>query len=356
MLRVFLSFIAIFLVLSPVHIISGYSLQDTIELSGKSYTYREIARIIDSYMPQDVLQKDAGYDSLARAIYLRERAETKREKKEYYRKFFEIIQIARASHDYVLNSKVHDILLWYSQWGREIRWYFKWAPRNGYNLITANIHGSYEYGTYETAKMLIEELKKSQETGWFIIPTLNPDGLIEYETNSKTLNAYLQGRDNLRGVDLNRNFCTKNFTDIEFSKYGKMMLTSSNGQCASELETRVMMETLEQFYIKTALSLHSTGWILYIPDWSIDDQSVIQLGKKVLRFLPGYDFYPNTSSEILRQASIKKYEIDEGNSGLFTGTLETYIYETYGIPTLLIELASHGSIEYNLKEIFTLDI
>jgi murein tripeptide amidase MpaA len=74
--------------------------------------------------------------------------------------------------------------------------------------------------------MLISELEQSDQTGWFIIPTLNPDGLIEYEQRGVILNAYLEGRDNLNGVDLNRNYCTKNFRDIEFLKYGKIMQTS----------------------------------------------------------------------------------------------------------------------------------
>jgi hypothetical protein len=39
----------------------------------------------------------------------------------------------------------------------------------------ANIHGSYEYGTYETAKLLKEKLIASNKKGWMIIETLNPD-------------------------------------------------------------------------------------------------------------------------------------------------------------------------------------
>ena len=133
-------------------------------------------------------------------------------------------------------------------------------------------------------------------------------------------------------------------------------MTTSRGWCGSEAETKVMLKTLERFYFKNAISIHSRGGIIYIPDNSIDDAAVITLWKKLLSILPWYDFYPNTISEILRQASIKKYEIDEGNSGQFTGTLETYIYETYGIATVLLELSSHGQIEYNLKNIFTLDL
>lgn len=340
---------------TPIHILSGYSLQDSIELSWKNYSYGELSLIIDGYLPSEVLLKSDAYDALISTIAKRELSEIDNEKKEYYRKIGEVIQIGKNAHKYILNSQVHEIPLGYSQWGREIKWYFKWDPNDGFHLITANIHGSYEYGTYETALMLIDELKSSDQTGWFIIPTLNPDGLIEYEERWTYLNAYLESRDNLNGVDLNRNFCSKNFRDIEFSKYWKVMQTAT-AWCESEMETKVMVETLEKFYFKTAISLHSVGGIIYIPDGSVDDESVIRLWKKVISILPWYDFYPNTSSQILRQASIKKYEIDEWDSWLFTGTLETYMYEKFGIPNILIELSNHWKIEYNLREIFTLDL
>lgn len=356
MLRFLIAFALIFALYSPIYISSGYYLQDRIELSGKSYSYWELAGIIDSYLPDDVLRKSQAYEALISLIASRKLKEENADKKEYYRKIGEVIQIGNNLHDYTLNSQVHEIVLWYSSWGREIRGYFKWVPKNWFHLITANIHGSYEYGTYKTAMMLIWELESSRETWWFIIPTLNPDGLIEYEQRGTYLNAYLEGRDNLNWVDLNRNFCTKNFRDIEFDKYGKLMNTSSTGKCWSEAETQVMMKTLENFYFKTAISLHSVGGILYIPDNSIDDTSVISLWKKVSSLLPGYDFFPSTNSEILRQASIKKYEMDEGGIWKFTGTLETYMYETYAIPNILIELNNHGKTEYNLREIFTLDI
>jgi hypothetical protein len=38
-----------------------------------------------------------------------------------------------------------------------------------------------------------------------------------------------------------------------------------------------MVETLDNFYFKNAISLHSVGGIMYIPDGSIDDKGVIAL-------------------------------------------------------------------------------
>ncbi len=355
MSRLLISIWVICVFLSPIQISSGFSLQDNIDVWGKNYTYHELSKLIDGYLPSDVLEKYESYETLIKFIHARYQNETNELKKDYYRKIWEVIQLGYNSHNYILDSQVHEIVLGYSTWWREIRGYFKWIPKEGFHLITANIHGSYEYGTYETAMMLIAELQTNNASGWFIIPTLNPDGLIEYEQRGTYLNAYLEGRDNLSGVDLNRNFCASNFQDIEFVKYGKVMQTSQ-WWCESEQETKVMVQTLENFYFKKAVSLHSVGGIIYIPDGSVDDSQVIHLGTQIRSILPGYDFYPNTSSEILRQASIKKYEIDEGDSGVFTGTLETYLYEKYGIINILIELSNHWKIEYNLKEIFTLDL
>jgi len=317
---------------------SGYSLQDRIIVWDKSYSYADFSRLIDRYLPSDVLEKYTAYQSLIRAISIRYNAETNREKKLYYKQIGEVLQIGRAAHDYELSSNVHEIV-----------------PGDWYNLIVSNIHGSYEYGTYETAMMLVKQLEVSSETGWFIIPTLNPDGLIEYEQHADTSSFYLEGRDNMRGVDLNRNYCTTNFKDTDFVKYGKQLKTSV-WWCESEIETRVMVSVLQDFYFKNAITFHSAWGILYVPDNSITDTQVVALWKDILSILPGYNFYPNTNSQILTQASIKKYEMDEGGTGVFTGTLETYIYETYGIPTVLIEFENHGDIEYNLKNIFSLDL
>jgi hypothetical protein len=82
---------------------------------------------------------------------------------------------------------------------------------------------------------------------------------------------------------------------------------------------------------------------------------VTRFWKQLLEILPDYDFYPDTSSLQARQRSIEKYEMDEWWKWLFTGTLEDYMYETYGIPIILIELSSHGQVEERLKNIFTLD-
>lgn len=66
--------------------------------------------------------------------------------------------------------------------------------------------------------------------------------------------------------------------------------------------------------------------------------------------MPDYDFGPDLSSTAARERSIVKYEMDEGGIEVFTGTMETYIYELYDIPAILIELDGHGTVEQRLEE------
>jgi len=100
---------------SPIQILSGYSLQDSIELSGVSYSYGELSSIIDSYLPEDIVQKNTAYDALLSAISSRFEKETQREKKDYYRKIAEVIQIGKNANSYKLHSQLQEVVLGYSQ-------------------------------------------------------------------------------------------------------------------------------------------------------------------------------------------------------------------------------------------------
>jgi len=330
------------------------NLNDKIILKGRQYSYETIYNLIEQVLPQDADMKYYSYVRLGAAISRRIENEEDSWKKEHFIKIQDILSAGQRAHEYYLIHEVQEVTLWFSEQGREIKWYFKWIPDNGYNLIVSNIHGAYEYGTYETALILLSELKKTDNVGWFIIPTLNPDGLQEYFERGYELSAYLDGRDNAHEIDLNRNFCTQNFRLAEIEKYGKQMFTGRE-ICNSEKETRVMVAALERFQFLRGVSLHSTGWVIYIPDNSIDDERVINYAVQLRNILPWYDFYPNLSTPERREESIYGYEIDEWNSWEFTGTMETYIYETYDIPVLLLELDQHWKIEENLKNIFSLD-
>ena len=112
------------------------------------------------------------------------------------------------------------------------------------SLIIGVFHGDEPQG-----KFLIEEyLKKSAATNLLFIPCLNPDGM------------QLGQRTNANGVDLNRNFPTKNWgknlgdnatCDDENTNYygGKT--------AASEIETQFLIDTINEFKPKSILTLHS---------------------------------------------------------------------------------------------------
>ncbi len=102
-------------------------------------------------------------------------------------------------------------------------------------LIIGCMHGDEPQGKY-----LIEKyIDKNSDTKLLLIPCLNPDGL-----NNKT-------RVNSNGVDINRNFPTKNWTLSEKGDF-------YGGETpASELETKFLIEMIEEFKPQIILTLHA---------------------------------------------------------------------------------------------------
>ena len=105
-------------------------------------------------------------------------------------------------------------------------------------LIIGVFHGEEPQGEY-----LINQYLKTDLTGiknkLFIIPCLNPDG--------KSKNQ----RQNSNGVDLNRNFPTKNWKLTDKKEY------FGGTQPASEIETKFMIEVLEKYKFDAILSIHA---------------------------------------------------------------------------------------------------
>lgn len=264
-----------------------------------------------------------------------------------------IIEYWVIKYENILFNTVKKIKLWESESWQAIYWYYRWNPKNGFFWIFANLHGSYEYGTYQTANYLIRELEKTNTTGWFIIPTINPDGLSYYESEWNHHTFYLKWRGNINNIDLNRNFCTKNFELKTFNKYWSYFQTGINW-CNSEKETKAIINVLDTYKFNEIISLHSVGWNFFIPDWSIDDIRITRLWKKMKEILRNYIFDISYSNTHEKEDKIFEYEIDEWWSKKFTWTMETYIYEKYNIPILIIELKQHWKIEYDLIKIISL--
>ncbi len=118
-------------------------------------------------------------------------------------------------------------------------------------LLVARFHGDEPEGEFCLRKML-EELQNvdiSSSYNIYILPCLNPSG------------SKLKTRANGRGIDLNRNYPTENFTAISVNPHTKEM---SSGEPGSEIETQIMMKIVQDYDIKRILSIHSD---LYLIDY-----------------------------------------------------------------------------------------
>ena len=109
------------------------------------------------------------------------------------------------------------------------------------SLIIGVFHGDEPQG-----KFLIEKyLEKFPNNSLLFIPCLNPDGM------------QLGTRTNANGVDLNRNFPTKNWGE-DTSQAGDNSADYFGGEFAgSETETQFVMEVIEEYKPKTILTLHA---------------------------------------------------------------------------------------------------
>lgn len=102
-------------------------------------------------------------------------------------------------------------------------------------LVIGVFHGDEPQGDF----LINEYLKEHDNSQILFIPCLNPDGM------------GLNQRQNSNGVDLNRNFPTKNWEKAEDEHYFGGDVPNS------EIETKFMVEVLEEFKPKFILSLHA---------------------------------------------------------------------------------------------------
>lgn len=320
-----------------------------------NFTYeqinKKISSVIENNISKDLTKKENSYKKLIKKL---ESISSDSLRKIQLIEIFEywITKIKEEKEEFY--SKVQKVSIWKSTSWKEIFAYYRWNPDEWYFWVFSNIHGWYEYWTYNSAKYMIEELHKLEEkTGWFIIPTINPDWLDYYKNSEINYQAYLEWRVNSRNVDLNRNFCTNNFLLRDYYKNWYNVLTWINW-CNSEIETKNIVKVLKDYKFKKIISLHSQWNVLFLPDNSFDDNEVRNFWYQISDALPSYEFEIDYINQTDKENKIKRYEIDEWWSWLYTWTMETYIYEKLKIPTVLIELKNHGEIEYNLKNVIKL--
>ena len=102
-------------------------------------------------------------------------------------------------------------------------------------MIIGVVHGDEPQGE----ELINRYINDVEDTGMLFIPCLNPDGKI------------LGTRTNSNGVDINRNFPTKNWEHSKKDKY------YGGDSPASEIETKFLIEVIDEYKPSVILTLHT---------------------------------------------------------------------------------------------------
>jgi len=110
---------------------------------------------------------------------------------------------------------------------------------NGRNILIIGVfHGEEPQGKYLIDKYLETDLSGIKNNLYFI-PCLNPDGMA------------LNKRQNANGIDLNRNFPSKNWVRTNNPEY------FGGTEAGSEIETKFIISVLNNFKFDAVLSIHA---------------------------------------------------------------------------------------------------
>lgn len=173
-------------------------------------------------------------------------------------------------------------------------------------LLLGGIHGD-EYSAVSVVFKWMKTLDKyhSGLFHWHVVPTANPDGLLQARSQ----------RMNSNGVDLNRNFPTNNWTK-EARRYwawtGHNKRRYPGKAAASEAETQWIINEIEEFAPDVIVQVHAPYGIV---DFDGPEKPPKKLGRLYLNLL-----------------------------GTFPGSLGNYGGTVNNIPVVTIELPSAGSL------------
>lgn len=174
-------------------------------------------------------------------------------------------------------------------------------------LVIGGFHGDEPQGEF-----LIEEyLKIHNESKLLFIPCLNPDGKM------------LKTRQNANDVDLNRNFPTQNWIISEDEHY------FGGEKPASELETKFLIDIIDEYKPSLILTLHSPYCIVNY------DGDALQIAQKI--------------------AEIINYPVESDIGYPTPGSFGTYCGVERNIPTITLELDENTNITnliYPVHKIF----
>ena len=173
-------------------------------------------------------------------------------------------------------------------------------------LVVGVVHGDEPQG-----EDLINRYLAANESGMLFIPSLNPDG------------KQLGRRTNSNGVDINRNFPTKNWELTEKDNY-------FGGETpASEIETKFLINVIEEYKPKLILTLHTPYKIVNY------DGPAKEISEKI--------------SEIIG------YPVEESIGYPTPGSFGTYAGVERNIPTITLEMDEEETIDSlypKVKKIF----
>lgn len=173
-------------------------------------------------------------------------------------------------------------------------------------LIIGVVHGDEPQG-----EELINRYIEETSSGMLFIPSLNPDGKI------------LGTRTNSSGVDLNRNFPTKNWENTPKDRY------YGGDKPASEVETRFLIDVIEEYKPSVILTLHTPYKIV------------------------NYDGPAKEVSENI--SKIIDYPVEESIGYPTPGSFGTYAGVERNIPTITLEMDEEEKFEIlypKIKKIF----
>ena len=188
-------------------------------------------------------------------------------------------------------------------------------------LIIGVFHGDEPQGKYLIEKYLSQKIypQKEGNNNLIFIPCLNPDGM----QNNTRINA--------NGVDLNRNFPTKNWGQ-DGSDAGENPKDYYGGKApASEIETQFVIDIIGKYKPKIILTLHAPYKIVN---------------------------YDGPAQDIAQKISeIINYPVEPSIGYPTPGSFGTYCGVERNIPTITLELDEKIPVENLVQPVFeTFDI
>ena len=171
-------------------------------------------------------------------------------------------------------------------------------------LVLGCMHGDEPQGEH----LINEYIKSNTDTKLMFVPCVNPDGV-----KAKT-------RVNSNGIDINRNFPTKNWELTEKNEF------FGGNTPASEIETKFVIDIIEKYQPKLILTLHAPY--------------------KVVN-------YDGPAKKIAEKISQIIYYATEGSIGYPTpGSFGTYCGVERNIPTITLELDEEIQVQELVEPVF----